>query len=99
MDLIDKSEVHEFKERKKAEKTRRKGQTGDAEPGSSSMVHNRRQLSSKLRGLPSDSEDVKMSKTLSWILRHGSQSEGLPMRPDGYVKVSDLVSPPLRSLK
>ncbi|TFY64646.1 hypothetical protein EVJ58_g2484 [Rhodofomes roseus] len=32
-----------------------------------------------------------MSKTLSWVLRHGSQAEGLAMRPDGYVRVDDLV--------
>ena len=47
--------------------------------------------SAKLRGLPKDSHDVRVSKTLSWILRHGSQSEGLAMRKDGYVRVSDLV--------
>lgn len=33
-----------------------------------------------------------MSKTLSWLLRHGAQGEGLVMQPDGYVKVVDLVS-------
>ena len=48
--------------------------------------------SAKLRGLPKDSHDVRISKTLSWILRHGSQSEGLAMRPDGYVRVDELVS-------
>ena len=47
--------------------------------------------SSKLRGLPKDSHDVRISKTLSWILRHGSQSEGLAMRPDGFVRVDELV--------
>ena len=47
--------------------------------------------SAKLRGLPKDSHDVRVSKTLSWILRHGSQSEGLMMRPDGYVRVNELV--------
>lgn len=46
----------------------------------------------KLRGLPKDSHDVRISKTLSWILRHGSQSEGLVMRKDGYVRVDELVS-------
>lgn len=44
-----------------------------------------------LRGLAKDSADVRISKTLSWILRHGAKSEGLYMRPDGYVRVSDLV--------
>ncbi|KAI0794131.1 KptA family-domain-containing protein [Fomes fomentarius] len=47
----------------------------------------------KLRGLPKDSHDVRISKTLSWILRHGSQSEGLVMRKDGY-----LSRPKLREL-
>jgi 2'-phosphotransferase len=50
-----------------------------------------RQPSEKLRGLPKDSPEVRVSKTLSWILRHGAKSEGLAMRPDGYVKVTDLV--------
>ena len=44
-----------------------------------------------LRGHPKDSPQVRFSKTLTWILRHGAKSEGLYMRPDGYVRVSDLV--------
>jgi 2'-phosphotransferase len=44
-----------------------------------------------LRGHPKDSPDVRLSKTLSWILRHGAKSEGLYMRPDGYMRVNDLV--------
>ncbi|KAI0272710.1 KptA family-domain-containing protein [Gloeopeniophorella convolvens] len=44
-----------------------------------------------LRGLPKDSPEVRTSKTLSWVLRHGAKSEGLYMRPDGYVRVTDLV--------
>lgn len=48
--------------------------------------------SGKLRGHPKDAEDVRISKTLSWLLRHGAKSEGLSMRADGYVKVVDLVS-------
>ena len=44
------------------------------------------------RGLDRDVADVRNSKTLSWILRHGAKSEGIAMRPDGYVKVADLVS-------
>ena len=47
--------------------------------------------SSKLRGLEKDSPAVRLSKTLSYILRHGAQKEGIPIRPDGYVKVDDLV--------
>ncbi|KAH7878867.1 KptA family-domain-containing protein [Lentinula edodes] len=48
----------------------------------------------KLRGLPKDSPVVRLSKTLSWLLRHGAQSEGLTMRADGYVKVIDLLENP-----
>ena len=47
---------------------------------------------SKLRGSPRESEETRMSKTLTWVLRHGSQSEKLSMRPDGYVRVTDIVS-------
>ncbi|KAJ4470152.1 KptA family-domain-containing protein [Lentinula aciculospora] len=47
--------------------------------------------SGKLRGLPKDSPAIRLSKTLSWLLRHGAQSEGLAMRADGYVKVADLL--------
>ncbi|KAJ7590702.1 KptA family-domain-containing protein [Mycena floridula] len=50
--------------------------------------------SGKLRGLPRDAPEVRLSKTLSWLLRHGAQSQGLPMRADGYVKVTDLLASP-----
>ncbi|KAF5383667.1 hypothetical protein D9615_003785 [Tricholomella constricta] len=50
--------------------------------------------SGKLRGLEKDSPAVRLSKTLSWLLRHGAKGEGLPMRPDGYVKVTDLLENP-----
>ncbi|KAI9440453.1 KptA family-domain-containing protein [Lactarius indigo] len=47
-----------------------------------------------LRGLPKDSPEVRISKTLSWVLRHGAKSEGLFMRSDGYVRVNDLLALP-----
>ncbi|KAI0630621.1 KptA family-domain-containing protein [Trametes polyzona] len=47
-----------------------------------------------MRGLPKDAPEVRISKTLSWILRHGSQLEGLKMRPDGYVRVDELLQRP-----
>ncbi|KAF9499556.1 hypothetical protein BDN71DRAFT_1441687 [Pleurotus eryngii] len=50
------------------------------------------QQSSKQRGLPRDSPQVRLSKTVSWLLRHGAASEGLCMRPDGYVNVADLLA-------
>lgn len=46
---------------------------------------------SRFRGRDRDSPRVRFSKTLSWILRHGAMSEGIPMRPDGFVKVEDIV--------
>ena len=51
----------------------------------------RHQPGAKLRGQDRDSPDVRISKTLSWLLRHGAQGEGLKIRKDGYVKVDDLV--------
>ena len=48
--------------------------------------------SNKLRGLPHDSPEVRLSKTLSWMLRHGAAQEGLQMRSDGYARVQELVS-------
>ena len=43
-----------------------------------------------------DPPDVKISKTLSYILRHGAAKEGLTMRSDGYIKVDDLVGAVIR---
>ena len=45
----------------------------------------------KLRGRDNDSPEVRTSKTISWLLRHGAENEGLPMRSDGYVRVTDMV--------
>lgn len=48
--------------------------------------------SGKLRGNPGkDDTKTRMSKTLSYVLRHGAKDEGLPIRDDGYVRVKDLV--------
>ncbi|KAL5536819.1 TPT1 [Sanghuangporus sanghuang] len=46
----------------------------------------------RLRGNPRDEEDVRISKTLSWVLRHGAKTEGLIVRPDGYARVRDLLA-------
>lgn len=46
----------------------------------------------KLRVLREDPPEVRLSKTVTWILQHGAKSEGIFMRPDGAVRVSDLVS-------
>jgi len=45
------------------------------------------------RGRPTDDPDTRWSKTLSYILRHGASKEGLTLRPDGFVRVDDLVRP------
>ncbi|KAJ3344208.1 hypothetical protein HDU91_000254 [Kappamyces sp. JEL0680] len=34
--------------------------------------------------------NTQISKTLSFILRHGAEKEGIAMRADGFVKVQDL---------
>lgn len=49
----------------------------------------------KPRGHPRDSPDVRISKSLSWLLRHGAEKASLNIRQDGYAKVSDVVSPQL----
>ncbi|TFK52040.1 hypothetical protein OE88DRAFT_1718715, partial [Heliocybe sulcata] len=45
-----------------------------------------------MNGHPKDSPEVRLGKTLSWLLRHGAQSEKIEMRPDGYVRVSDILA-------
>jgi len=44
-----------------------------------------------------DSPEVQFSKTLTYLLRHGAEKEGLHMRPDGFVLVSEILN--LRKLK
>lgn len=39
-----------------------------------------------------DDSNTKISKALSYILRHGAESEGLKLRGDGYANVAELVS-------
>ena len=40
---------------------------------------------------------VRLSKSLSYLLRHGSEKAGLRMEPDGFVRLSEmLVLPQLR---
>lgn len=51
----------------------------------------RQQPSTKLRGSPRDDSKTRLSKTLSYVLRHGAGKEGIPIRPDGFVLVNDLV--------
>lgn len=52
------------------------------------------QSSGKLRGNPRDDPKTRISKTLSFVLRHGAEREGITIRPDGFVLVKDLVGEP-----
>jgi len=38
-----------------------------------------------------DSPEVRLSKALSWLLRHNAVAQGVAIRPDGYVKVEDVL--------
>ncbi|XP_026833981.1 tRNA 2'-phosphotransferase 1 [Drosophila erecta] len=38
--------------------------------------------------------DTQLSKTLSWLLRHGAKTEGVTIRADGFVSVPDLQKHP-----
>ena len=49
------------------------------------------QHSAKLKGSPRDDPKTRLSKTLSYVLRHGAEKEGIRIRPDGFVLVNDLV--------
>jgi hypothetical protein len=40
-----------------------------------------------------ESPTVVLSKSLSWILRHGLDKSGLQARSDGYVRLDELVIP------
>ncbi|KAF9113591.1 tRNA 2'-phosphotransferase 1 [Mortierella sp. AM989] len=46
------------------------------------------------RGPRSDSPAVRLSKALSWLLRHNAESQGIAIRPDGYVKIQDVLRHP-----
>jgi RNA:NAD 2'-phosphotransferase (TPT1/KptA family) len=48
-------------------------------------------VSTKLRGHPRDDPEVRLSKTLSYILRHKADTDGTAIRQDGYVRVSEIV--------
>ncbi|KAK9472900.1 phosphotransferase KptA/Tpt1, partial [Dipodascopsis tothii] len=43
------------------------------------------------RRRPKDSPEVRLSKALSYVLRHGAVKEKVPIRPDGFVLVKDLL--------
>ncbi|KAI9597081.1 RNA 2'-phosphotransferase, Tpt1 [Syncephalis fuscata] len=41
-----------------------------------------------------DSPEVRLSKALSYVLRHGAIKEGISIRPDGFVAISEILSLP-----
>lgn len=43
--------------------------------------------------------DTKISKLLSWILRHGADECGLSIKPDGYSDLANLLCLPIMSAK
>ncbi|PBL02807.1 hypothetical protein ARMGADRAFT_1050357 [Armillaria gallica] len=47
------------------------------------------------KGHGPDITRVQISKTMSYLLRHGAVQEGMPMRSDGYVRVNDLLKHPM----
>lgn len=67
---------------------------GTAQRGDKKPQRGGSKSSGKLRGLPKDSPEVRLSKTVSWILRHGAEQEGVELRPDGYARVQDLLGRP-----
>ncbi|KAF8921738.1 hypothetical protein BGZ58_003938, partial [Dissophora ornata] len=42
-------------------------------------------------GPRTDSPTVRLSKALSWLLRHNAEAQGIAIRPDGYVKIQDVL--------
>ncbi len=65
-----------------------------AQPGTSSANSQNRSKSSnnnRNRGPRTDSPKVRLSKALSWLLRHNAESQGVAIRPDGYVKIKDVL--------
>ncbi|OLL25046.1 tRNA 2'-phosphotransferase 1 [Neolecta irregularis DAH-3] len=41
-----------------------------------------------------ETADIKLSKSLSYILRHGALKENLPVRSDGYISLPSILSRP-----
>ncbi|KAF9430534.1 tRNA 2'-phosphotransferase 1 [Podila epigama] len=39
-----------------------------------------------------DSPEVQLSKALSWLLRHNAEAQGVPIRPDGYCLLNDVMA-------
>ncbi|KAG9068124.1 tRNA 2'-phosphotransferase 1 [Linnemannia hyalina] len=46
------------------------------------------------RGPRGDSRTVRLSKALAWLLRHNAVSQGIAIRPDGYVGINAVLGHP-----
>ncbi|GJE91295.1 RNA 2'-phosphotransferase [Phanerochaete sordida] len=74
--------------------TTQQGGPGNAPRGDKKPQRGGTKASGKQRGLRTDSPEVRLSKTVTWILRHGADQEGLQLRPDGYARVQELLDRP-----
>ncbi|KAF9208490.1 tRNA 2'-phosphotransferase 1 [Haplosporangium sp. Z 27] len=52
---------------------------------------NTRRPDNRNRGPRDESPTVRLSKSLTWLLRHNAESQGVAIRPDGYVKLQDVL--------
>ncbi|GAA99575.1 uncharacterized protein L969DRAFT_47695 [Mixia osmundae IAM 14324] len=64
----------------------------NAQSGTSSIAQPH--AASPLKPGRRDTLEVQQSKALSYILRHGASKEQLKLRPDGFIKVDDLLRRP-----
>ncbi|CAO3568156.1 unnamed protein product [Mortierella alpina] len=55
-------------------------------------VNNKNSSNNRNRGPRTDSPKVRLSKALSWLLRHNAESQGVTIRPDGYIKIKDVLN-------
>ena len=53
---------------------------------------------SNMKNSSGTNRDIKLSKTLSWVLRHSALRLGLVISPDGYIPVEAILSTPVRNL-
>lgn len=58
----------------------------------SAETQSKKKPAPRQRGHPRDLPEVRLSKSLSWLLRHGARTAGLQVRPDGYARVSDVLA-------
>ncbi|GAC98301.1 likely tRNA 2'-phosphotransferase [Pseudozyma hubeiensis SY62] len=89
----------ERKARKEAQKALKAQQAAEkkaaAAASSSTASKSQPSSSSKPKAPPrKQSSEEQLSRALSYILRHGAEKEGLEIRPDGYILLSDVLERP-----